>query len=433
MMQEWVASVIGALAGASALTVAAALLGSMPVVFYVAFQVVIRREWVPLTYNLRSLMRRKVSTFASFFGVALVVFVVTSVLMLAAGIQNTLASTGDPMNVKVLRKSVTTEGQSWLDDEQIQLLAANEHVARSGEGKPLFSRELVVVVWASHAGSSDPDDGANLSVRGVYPEAFVLHSPRRLEGRMFNAGTDEIVIGQWLVGRFDGAHLDGVMRFAGREWHVVGVADHRDTAHGSEIWGDFEQMSITFRRGAGSVSFALTDRDAFSTLSDRLASDPKLRGLGARWEAEYWESLGGNYVEFVQLLGSLVGLIFAFGAILGAMNTMYAQVVARTRELGTLRAIGFKPRAVLTSMVFESVVLALAAGGAGILAASLLAGTQFTLTTATTLTEIVYGFHLSPAIAVGSLGFASLIGYAGGLLPALRAARMPITDAVRAD
>ena len=432
-MQEWVAAGMGALAGASVVAMGLGLLVSLPVVSWRMCRVLVGREWVPITYNLRSLVRRKVTTGATLFGLVLVIFVLTSVLMLAAGIQNTLASTGNSMNVKVLRKSVNNEGQSWVTGDQVQLLAAAEQVARNGDGKPRLSPELIVLIWAPHAGSSDPDDGANLTLRGVYPDAFELHPPRGLEGRRFKPGTDEIIIGKALVGRFQGANLGGEMNFVGRQWRVVGVADHRGTAHDSELWGEFDQMSMTFRRGVASVNLELADRDAFVSLTTRLATDPQLNELVAKREAEYWRSLGGDYVEFVQLLGSVVGLIFSFGAILGAMNTMYGQVSARTRELGTLRAIGFKSRAILTSIVLESVLLAFVAGVIGVAAASVLGLFQFRLTTLSTLTEIVYGFHLSPWIALGCVGFAVFMGYAGGLLPALRASRMQIVDAIRAD
>jgi ABC-type lipoprotein release transport system permease subunit len=432
-MREWVAGLVGVVAGASVLVAVLGLLASLPVVLWRMLQVLANREWVPFSYNWRSLVRRNVTTLATLFGLVLVVFVLTSVLMFAEGIQSTLAATGRPVNVKVFRKSVSKESQSWVTEQQLQMLLAAEGVARDGLGKPLASPELLVLIWANHAGTTDPDAGANLSLRGVHPEAFVLNPPRSLQGRRFATGRDEIIIGKALVERFEGARLGSSMSFAGRQWRVVGVMDHGGTAHDSEVWGEFELMAGTFRRGVVSVNLVVRDEDGFRALSRRLSNDPQLNELRARRETEYWRSLGGNYVEFVQILGTAVGVIFSFGAILGAMNTMYAQVSARARELGTLRAIGFKPRAVLTSMVIESMMLAFVAGVIGVAAASALGNFQFKLTTVATLTEITYAFHLSPKIAFGCVGFAVLMGYAGGLLPALRASRMRILDAVRAD
>jgi len=231
------------------------------------------------------------------------------------------------------------------------------------------------------------------------------------EGRMFATGQHEVLLGKALVGRFAGAALGGKMTFADREWTVVGIADHRGTAHDSEVWGDIQVMAPTFERGYSTATLALTDRAQLDGISAALATDPAKSELLAKREVDYWRALSQQSVEFVSLLGAAVGVIFAFGAVLGALDTMYAQVSARARELGTLRAIGFKPRAILVSLVLEGVLHALGAGVLGVLAASLLENMSFEL----------------------SLGFAMSMGYAGGLLPALRAARLPIVNAVRAD
>jgi putative ABC transport system permease protein len=272
-----------------------------------------------------------------------------------------------------------------------------------------------------------------MSVRGVHPVAFRVHPARGIIGQRFQPGSNEIVIGKALLGRFVGAELGGTMTFADHEWKVTGVVDHGGNAQDSEIWGDIEVMSETFHRGCSTATLVLRDAGGFDALSTALASNSALQELSAKREVAHWKALSEDYVGFVRLLGAVVTVIFAFGAILGALNTMYAQVSVRTREIGTLRAIGFKPRAILVSLVGESVLLSLAAGVLGVLAASLLSRMTFELTTVQTLSEITYGFHLSPELALGCLCFAVLMGYAGGLLPALRAARMPIVDAVRAS
>jgi putative ABC transport system permease protein len=433
-MIHTVAAWIGLVASGAVLAVLVALALSLPVVLARAMQVARRREWVPLTYSLRSLWQRKATTIASFFVLALVVFVLTAVLMLAFGIRHTLESTGDPSNAKVLRANALVESTSWITEEELKQIAVAPGLALDPSGQPLLSAEMVALIWDGYVGSSDPDEGANLTVRGVEPVAFDVHAVGGLKGRRFTKHTTEIIIGAGLEGRFRGAEVGGTMTFADRDWTVVGVADHGGNAHDSEIWGDFHVMSTTFWRETAVVTVAMTDPSAFDAFATAINGIRGKRiGLVAKREPVYWRSLSENYVEFVVLVGGVVGFIFAFGAVLGALNTTYAQVDARTRELGMLRAIGFKPRAILVSLLFESVLLALGAGAVGIAGASILGKATFTLTALATASEISYDFHLSPALALACLGFAALMGYAGGLLPALSAARMPIVDAVRAD
>ncbi|HTV17360.1 MAG TPA: ABC transporter permease [Polyangiaceae bacterium] len=431
-MNHWIAAVIGLIAGGALLVLLGVLVLSLPLVGGRLLWVLARREWVPVSYNLRSLARRKTSTASTFVVLALVVFVLTAVMMLAQGIAHTLTSTAPPLNVKLMMRRGTVEWHSYIPFELMSRLSALPGIAPNAQGAPLISPELVVLIWAERGGA-DPDDGANLTVRGVHPIAFELHPLQIREGRSFETGKDEIIIGKALVGRFAGATLGGRMTFADHDWTVVGIADHGGTAHDSEIWGDIEVMAPTFKRGYCSATLRLSDRSELDGLAAALASNPDTSAYVARREVDYWRSLSEQSVNFVRLLGAAVVVVFSFGAILGALNTMYAQVTARTRELGTLRAIGFKPRAILVSLVLESVLLSLAAGVLGVLGASLLENVTFELSTVQTLSEITYGFHLSPRLALASLGFAVLLGYAGGLLPALRAARMPIVNAVRAD
>lgn len=430
---DLVAAGVGLAAAAALVLLGLLLLLSLPVVCARAAQVLLRREWIPLIYTLRSLARRRLMTLATGFVLALVVFVLTAVSMLALGIQHTLASTGAEHNVKILRSTALSEWTSFLPPEELKHVAALPGIARASDGSPLLSPEIVVLIWAARQGASDPDEGANVTVRGVHDVAFAVHPARVREGRSFATGTQEILIGKALVGRFAGAELGGTMSFADKEWKVVGILDHGGNAHDSEVWGDVEVMGPTFRRTYCTATLVLDAPASFDALNAALAANTAVPELRARREAAYWRALSEDYVGFVRLLGSAVTVIFSFGAILGALNTMYAQVSARTREIGTLRAIGFKPRAILVSLLGESMLLSLAAGSLGVLAASLLGTMTFELTTVQTLSEITYGFHISPQLALGCLGFAVLMGYAGGLLPALRAARMPIVEAVRAS
>jgi ABC-type lipoprotein release transport system permease subunit len=427
------AALVAGLAGTTLLVGVLGLGLSIPVLAVLGFNVLWRREGVPISYNVRSMARRKLTSMATLVGLALVVFVTTAALMLASGIESTLVSTGLPLNTKVLPQGMPTEGAGWIDDNQVRKIAEGPELAVDAGGQPLVSAELVLLTWAQRSGSSDPDKGSNLTLRGVRPVAFDVHPPRALAGRRFTPGSRELVIGSALVGRFEGAQLGGTMRFAERDWRVVGVSDHAGSAHDSELWGDYDALSTTFRRSQTSLTARLKNPDALLALSARLASDPELSGLEALRESTFWRSRSGKYVSFVKVLGGVVGSIFALGAVLGAMNTMYAQVSARTRELATLRAIGFKRRAVLTSVLLESALFGLSAGVVGVAGAGLLQMVEFRLTTDQTLAEITYSFHLSPGIALVGLGFAVVMGYAGGLLPAIAAARMPLIDAIRAD
>jgi putative ABC transport system permease protein len=433
LFTDLIAAGVGLVAAAALLVALLGLLLSLPLVGVRAAQVLLGREWIPLVYNLRSLAWRKLTTLATGFVLALVVFVFTAVSMLALGIQHTLASSGDPRNVKLIRSSALSEWTSWIDEEELQRAAALPGLAPDENGNPLISGEMVVLIWAARQGALDPDDGTNLSVRGVHPVAFRVHPLRGVTGERFQPGTNQIMIGKALVGRFVGAQLGGTMSFADHDWQVVGILDHGGNAQDSEIWGDIEVMAPVFHRGYCTATLALRDPSGFDALKGAVIANTGLPELLVKREVDYWKALSENYVGFVRLLGGVVTVIFSFGAILGALNTMYAQVSARTREIGTLRAIGFKPRAILVSVVSESVLLSLAAGVLGVLCASLLGSMTFELTTVQTLSEITYGFHLSPGLALACLGFAGLMGYAGGLLPALRAAKMPIVDAVRAS
>jgi len=431
-MSELTGTVLAALAGVSLSALLISLAVSIPWVLCLAAIVLVRREGVPVIYNLRSLLKRRLTTSVTLVGLVLVTFVLTSALMLAGGMQRTMASTGDPLVLKVLQGGNPNELTSHISVEQAQLLAAAPEAAVDAKGTPLASAELVVPVLVPRANAQS--ESASLLVRGVSEMAFKVHPEPRIQGRMFAGGADEIIIGRSLLGRFKGAELGGTMALGGRPWAVVGIADHGGTAYDSELWGDFHQISAAFRRTQTVVNVAAKDADALQALMARMDSDPTLNRLDAYRETAYWTGLSGRHVRFVTLLGIVVATLFSFGAILGAMNTMYAQVAARSREVGTLRSLGFKPRAILTSLVLESALLALVSGAIGVaLSALLLDGVQFHLTTQEIQNETSYGFHLAPSTALGCLMFSCLMGYAGGLLPALRAARMPLVNAMRAD
>jgi ABC-type antimicrobial peptide transport system permease subunit len=432
-MQEWLATGLGALAGAGVGAALLLLALSIPVCAMMALRVLVGREWVPPTYTLRSLRQRKTTTLATVGGLSLVVFVLTAVLMFASGIDNTLAKAGGDLRAKVMRKNLPGEGLSYIVPDQLRLLSTAPDIVKDAAGQPRMSPELVTLIWGSRAGTDDPDAGANLTVRGFSERGVALRPFVDVEGRLFKPGTNELVVGSAIAGRYVGAQVGGTIAIAGQDWQVVGIIDHGGNAYDSEIWGSYDALNAALRRIHSSVTVELSDKASLSRLNTWMGSTKELESLEAVWEKSFWQSRSGDTIDFVMILGLVVAVIFSFGAVLGAMNTMYALVSARTREIGTLRAIGFKPRAILASLVLESVLLAVVAGGLGVAMAALLESVEFRLTTVKTLSEITYGFHLDALTVLSAFGFSVLMGYAGGLLPAWRAARMPVVNALRAD
>jgi putative ABC transport system permease protein len=425
--------VVGSLIVLGLIALTLGLIGSLLTIGVLALTLLVRRDWVPVVYNMRSLGVRKWTSGLTAAGLALVVFVFAIVLMLTAGIQRTLRTTGADDNAKVIRKGSQTEVQSGVSPDLLRLVSAAPQVAQGKDGQPLASPELVVLIFAEKMNAASDTDGTNVNVRGVGPRALELHPPVHLEGRMFQPGTSEIVIGKGLDGRFKGMRLGQSVRFARRDWSVVGVMDQGGSAYDSEVWGDIEQFEDAFARRPtfSSVTVKLQNASMLEALAKRVQDDPMMNTLEVRRESDYWAAQSENFSLFVKFLGIFVAVIFAFGAVLGAMITMYAQVSARVREIGTLRALGFRRRAVLVSFVIESVLLALASGGIGIAAASVFQFFSFSTMNFQSFSEVTFSFHLTPGILVASFLFAGLMGYAGGLLPAMRAARMPIVQATR--
>jgi putative ABC transport system permease protein len=424
---------VGVLIGALLLTIVLGLAGGMVVVGVLGLTVLVRRDWVPIVYNVRSLGVRRWTTAVTALGLALVVFVFTTVLMLATGVRETLRATGSADNAKIIRKGSQNEVQSGVLPEHLRLLSAAPEAALGKEGKPLASPELMVLIFAQREGATTEEEGTNLNVRGVGPMAFEIHPPHSLDGRMFTPGTSEIVVGKKLAGRFKGMTLGGQVHFARRDWTVVGVMDQGGSAFDSELWGDIEQFEDAFARrpSFSSITLRLKDPSGLATLKARVENDPTLSSLEVEPEIDYWAAQSEATAIFVRVVGIFVVFIFSFGAVLGAMITMYAQVAARTREIGTLRALGFRRRAVLVSFVAESVILGVLSGVIGCAAASLWQLTSFRTMNFQTFSEMSFKFHMNGSVIISSMVFALVMGFAGGLLPAMRAARMPIVRATR--
>jgi ABC-type antimicrobial peptide transport system permease subunit len=305
-------------------------------------------------------------------------------------------------------------------------------VAPAADGRPLVSKELMVVINLYKKGSNDL---GNVSVRGVSPHGLELRPGVRVTtGRPFQFGTHEVVVGRNIAQRFQGATLGAELSFGGDRWTIVGLFDAGGTGFDSEIWGDVEQLMQAFGRPVfSSVTFRLRDPGQFAALKSRLQADPRTQYADLKPERQYYREQSQGLATFIRILGLLVTSIFSVGAMIGAMITMYAAVASRTVEVGTLRALGFRRRSVLGAFLVESIVLAGIGGMAGVGLASLLSFARVSTVNFGTFSEIGFGFTLSPGVVASALAFAVLMGLVGGFLPAVRAARLNIVSALRAS
>ena len=385
---------------------------------------------IPISYSYRNLLARRLTTFLTAAGMALVVFVFAAVLMLSEGLRRTLVATGSFDNVVVLRAGSESEVQSAIDRTQAGIIGAQPEIALGKEGRRLVADEAIVLINLPKRGSGMP---ANVIIRGVQPVSPDLRREVRLSaGRFLKPGSTEIVAGAQIARRFQGAGLGETLRFALRQWQVVGILDAGNTGFSSELWGDVETLLAAFRRTAfSSVTLRLRDPAAFDALKANLERDPRLPVQVLR-EVEFYENQSRRLATFIRLLGLVLTGIFGLGAILGAMVTMYAQVGARISEIGTLRALGFKRHHILAAFLLESMFLGFLGWVLGLVPASLLNFLTLSTINWSSFAEITFKFALTPGIIVKSLLFGVGMGLVGGLLPSLKAARLPLLDALRA-
>lgn len=385
---------------------------------------------IPLPYIARNLWARRLTTALTAGGMALVVFVFATVLMLDEGLRNTLVTTGEYGNVVITRRSAETEVQSGIDRNMATIAASHPAIARDAQGVPLVSKETVVLISLPR---KDSGKASNVVIRGAGPQGLVLRPQVRVtEGRLFRPGASEVIVGGGIARRFAGVAVGDRLRFGQREWTVVGLFDAGNSGFDSEIWGDADQLLQAFRRLAwSSVVLRLADSSRFDQLKRDLESDPRLT-LEARREQTFYADQSRALSDFISILGLALSVIFSIGAMIGATITMYASVASRTAEIGTLRALGYQRRHILAAFLAEAMLLALAGGVAGLACASLMQMLSFSTTNFQSFSELAFGFRLTPLIAVKTLLFALAMGFIGGFLPSVRAARMKIVDALRA-
>jgi putative ABC transport system permease protein len=386
---------------------------------------------IPIKYVLRSSSSRRLTTVITMLGIALVVFVFTAVLMMANGIQETLRSTGSDDNVVVARKAAMSEIMSIIDREAAGIVTNMPQVARAADGRPLSSKEVVVIINLTKLNAAGI---SNVTVRGVEEAALQLRPQVRIvEGRMFKWGAREIIAGAGITKRFAGAQIGERIKFGGDLWNVVGIFDTGGTGFDSEIWGDLNQVADAFKRQSlSTVTFRIKNPDDLNDLVNAYEADNRLQYFIPKREKKFFEEQSEMMAKFIRILGLFITVIFSTGATIGAMITMYGAVANRTVEIGTMRALGFYRRSILLAFLAEALVLSFLGGALGLGLASLLQ--FFTISTLNfgSFSELAFSFALSPSIIATSLGFSLLMGLIGGFLPAVRAARLDIIQALRA-
>jgi len=385
---------------------------------------------IPFSYVVRNLGVRKVTTALTASGLTLVVYVFATVLMLDAGLRQTLVDTGSSDNALVIRRGAETEVQSGVERAQADVVESQPEVALGSGGERLMSKETVVLISLNKRATEKP---SNVVIRGVGPQGLALRPQVRLvEGRMFRPGTSEIIAGRAIGQRFAGAGIGETLRFGMRDWTVVGHFDAGHSGFNSEIWGDADQLIQAFRRNAySSVIFRLTDAEGLDAVKARLERDPRLT-VELKRESIFYAEQSEQLSTFIRYLGVTLSIIFSSGATIGAMITMYASVANRTAEIGTLRALGFRRASILWAFLLESLLLGLLGGILGVALASLMQWVSFSTMNFQTFSELAFSFTLTGKIVVESLIFSLIMGLAGGFLPAIRAARLKIVDSLRA-
>ncbi len=387
---------------------------------------------IPLSYSVRSLIRRPVTVIVTLVGLTLVVMVFAAVLMLSNGVRDTLAKNGSPDNFLAVRDGATSEATSQVSIDQSRLFSAEPELVRGAGGVALVDPELVVIGSFQRPNATGD---ANVLVRGVGPQALAVRPMVKvIQGHLPHPETSEIMIGKSLVGHYADFQLGSKLSFAKRDWEIVGVFEAEGSALESEIWGDVDQVSDAFsRRGALSeIVGRLQDRSSgIALLQGKVASDPQLSTLKIWREDAFYETQSASLSKLITGLGLFVAIIFSAAAALGAAITLYAQVAGRVREVGTLRAIGFRRRAVLLVFLREAVLLSLAGGVLGIALASLFSLSSFSASNQDSFTEVTFHFRFGAAIAIKSLIFAMIMGLLGGFSPAWRASRLSIVSATR--
>lgn len=385
---------------------------------------------IPPSYTFRNIWNRKITSALTLFGIALVVFVFCGSRMLTNGMKETLVGTGHDENAIVIRKASQTEVQSIVNREHGQIVRTFPEIAKADDGSPLVTNEVFVLITLPTRSSGE---AGNVTVRGVTDKSFTLRPEITIvEGRIWQDPGSEIIAGKKIAEKFAGCGIGETVRFGARDWTIVGIFEGNGSGFESEIWGEYQQMADAFRRPIySSLTFRMADTTQFSAIKERIENDRRLP-LDIKREKVYYEEQSQIFVTFMNITGTIISIIFSLGAIVGAMITMYAAVANRTREIGTLRTLGFGRPAILTSFLFEAIIMSLIGGAFGIAGAFFLQTVEVSTTNFNTFTDVAFSFSLNTEIIILALIFTLVMGFVGGVLPAIRAAYLNIVDSLRA-
>ena len=383
---------------------------------------------IPLKYNLRNLAVRRTTTAMTAFSITLTVTVFVILMALAQGLQISLTATGHPLNLLVLREGSQSETQSSVQRDSLQVIRYLDGIAMTANGEPWISPELIVLINLPRRGQVQ---GSNVSIRGLGPEGFAMRPEFKLvEGRQFRPGLREVIVSKKISDRFQNCGLGDKLKFAKGYWTVVGVFDVGTTAYASEIWTDAEDLGQDFDRDAySSVFVRATDAGALARLKKVVSDDRRLH-MKPQTEKEYYESQTSTAAP-IKALGIFIAGLMAVGASFAAMNTMYAAVARRTKEIGALRVVGFSRRSILLCFIIESVLIAALGGFIGCVLALPINGVTTGTTNFMTFSELTFDFRITPGLLVNGMIFAVVMGFVGGLFPAWRAAHEDIVTALR--
>jgi putative ABC transport system permease protein len=384
---------------------------------------------IPLYYNLRNLRFRKTTTLMTALGIALTVAVLLGIMAMVVGLKSALRTSGNPLNLIVMRKNSSSELVSQIAREAVMNIRFKEGIQKLPNGEPMVSGEIVTVI---NLPGRDKPEGANVNIRAL-SEIGVKMRPEVniVTGRWYEPGQREIIVGKSVASRYAGASLNDTLRFGRGDWKIVGVFDAQRTAFESEIWGELNQIAADFNRSEvlSSALVRAVDPVALEALKNSLSDDQRLY-LEGKPETDYYAQQT-NSARPIEFLGVFVAVIMAIGSSFAAMNTMYAAVSRRSREIGTLRVLGFSRASILISFVIESLLLSILGGMIGVALVIPLNGVESGIGNSVTFSQTSFDFRITPEIILTGIGFATLMGIMGGLLPARSASKQDILSALR--
>jgi putative ABC transport system permease protein len=383
---------------------------------------------VPINYNLRNLVERKGTTLMTALGIGLTVAVLVTALALTEGLKRVFAGSGDPRQLLVLRKGVDAELTSTVTTDSYQIIRRLPGIATAPDGEPMVSPEGLTVI---NLPSVDSPEGMNVTVRGLLPIGLSMRDVKIQQGKMFAPGLRQVVVGESVARRYPDARIGRQVRFGRGMWEVVGVFRVGESAANSEIWADLNQLRGDFEQQGGSSSLLVRAQStsAIPEINKAITDDQRL-GSTTIGEKEYYAKMTASGAP-LRVLGFAVAVIMAVGSAFAATNTMYAAVARRTREIGTLRALGFGRWAILRSFLLESVCLALVGGLLGVLIALPINGLTTGVGSFSTFSEVAFQFRVGPFAVIFGLTFAAIIGAVGGFLPAWSASKKGVIEAMR--